>query len=183
MKVADENLGIKGEITARFYDQRTLFFWQNFINKIINKLSRKYMKFYQLGKLTKTDKHTNVLCNNGLNAICKLLTDDTTYTGHINKALLGTGTGAAEAATDTALETESYRNDIASGTDDSNIAYLTAYFTETECSGTYKEFGNCIDGEAGADTGRLWSHVKGLTWVKDTSTVIVVSCKYTLAST
>lgn len=177
-----ENLKIKGEITAKFYDQRTLFFWQNWINKIIKKLPKKWMKFYQLGTLKFVDEHKNVICNNGLNAICKLLTGDTTYTGEINKALLGTGTGAAAAATDTTLETESYRNDIASGTDDSNIAYLTAYFTETECSGTYTEFGNAIDGAAGADTGRLWSHIKGLNWVKDTSTVIVVSCKYTLAS-
>ncbi len=177
-----ENLKIKGEITAKFYDQRTLFFWQNWINKIIKKLPKKWMKFYQLGTLKFVDEHKNVICNNGLNAICKLLTGDTTYTGEINKALLGTGTGAAAAATDTTLETETYRNDMASGTDDSNIAYLTAYFTETECSGTYKEFGNAIDGAAGVDTGRLWSHVKGLTWVKDTSTVIVVSQKYTLAS-
>ena len=177
-----ENLGIKGEITARFYDQRTLLFWQNWINKIINKLPRKYMRFYKLGKLTKTDKHKNVLCNNGLNAICKLLTNDTTYSGYINKMLLGTGTTGSAAATDTTLETETYRNGTGSGTDDSNITYLTAYFTETECSGTYTEFGNMIDGEAGADTGRLWSHLKGLNWVKDTSTVIVVSCKYTLAS-
>ncbi len=178
----NEKLQIKGEITAKFYDQRTLFFWQKWINKIVDRLPRKYMRFYQLGKLKRVDEHKNVICNNGLNAICKLLTGDTTYTGEINKALLGTGTGAAAAATDTTLETETYRNDMASGTDDSNIAYLTAYFTETECSGTYTEFGNAIDGEAGADTGRLWSHLKGLNWVKDTSTVIVVSCKYTLAS-
>ena len=176
----NENLKIKGEITAKFYDQRTLFFWQKMFNKIVKKLN--LMKFYQLGELKAVDVHKNVICNNGLNAICKLLTADTTYTGEINKALLGTGTTGAAAATDTTLETETYRNDIASGTDDSNIAYLTAYFTETECSGTYTEFGNAIDGAAGADTGRLWSHLKGLNWVKDTSTVIVVSCKYTLAS-
>ena len=178
-----ENLKIKGEITARFYDQRTLFFWQKIINKIVDRLPRKYMKFYQLGKLTRTDEHKNILCNNGLNVICKLITNDTTYTGHINKALLGTGTTGVAAVTDVALETEAYRNDMASGTDDSNIAYLTAYFTETECSGTYTEFGNAIDGAAGVDTGRLWSHLKGLNWVKDTSTTIVVSCKYTLQST
>ena len=181
MKI-NENLGIRGDITARFYDQSTLLFWQNWINKIVRKLPRKWMKFYQLGTLKFVDKRTNVICNNGLNAIAKLLTNDTTYTGYINKALLGTGTGAAAAATDTKLETEVYRNDMASGTDDDNIAYLTAYFTETECSGTYTEFGNAIDGAVGADTGRLWSHLKGLNWVKDTSTTIVVSQKYTLAS-
>jgi len=132
--------------------------------------------------LTKTDKHKNVICNNGLNAITKLLTGDTTYSGEINKALLGTGTTGSAAATDTTLETETYRNDIASGTDDSNIAYLTAYFSETEVSGTFTEFGCVIDGAVGVDTGRLWSHLKGLNWVKSTSVVLVVSMKYTLQS-
>ena len=139
------------------------------------------MKYYILGALVKEDYHKNVICNDGFNALTKILTGDFTYTGEINKALLGTGSGTL-AATNTTLFTEAYRNDQASGTDSSNIAYLTAYFTETEVTGTFTEFGNCIDGTGTADTGQLWSHIDSLNWVKDNTTVLVVSQKYTFAS-
>jgi hypothetical protein len=180
-----ENIKLTGEITASFYDQRALFFWQRFLNKFILMLRSKYpalMRLYQLGTLKFVDEHKNVICNNGFNAFCKLLHGDTTYTGEINKMALGTGATGAAAATDTTLETEAYRNDTASGTDDDNVAYLTAYFTESEVDGTFTEFGNFIDGTGSADSGRLWSHLKGLNWVKDDLTVLVVSCKYTFAS-
>jgi len=180
----NENIKVLGEITARFYDQTTLLAWQNWLNKLILKIRNHWagvMKFYQLGQLIQTDAHKNVICNNGFNAIARRLANDTTYTGIINKMLLGTGVGSA-AATDTQLITEAYRNAIASGTASANIAYLTAYYTEAECNGTYKEFGNVIDGTASANTGQLFSHLAGLTWVKDATTVLVVDCKYTFAS-
>lgn len=192
------NAKVLGEITAEFYDQSTLLAIEKQINKIVDwfrlRLIDKMPKFikrafyknikkiYRFGKLTKIDEHKNVICNAGFNAITKLLTGDVTYTGEINKALLGTGATGSASASDTTLETEAYRNDIASATDDSNIAYLTAFFTEGEVSGTFTEFGNCIDGTASADTGQLWSHIKGLNWVKDTNTALVISCKYTFAS-
>ncbi len=139
-------------------------------------------KFFKDGKLIKKDFHKNVICVNGFNAIAKLLTGDDTYTGEINKMALGTGTTGSASASDTELETETYRNDTASATDDDNVAYITAYFTEGEVSGTFTEFGNFIDGEAGADTGRLWTHLKGLNWVKDNLTTLIISCKYTMVS-
>lgn len=179
-----ENATVKGEITAKFYDQTTLKKWQKWLNTIIvqfRDIHPKLMRFYQLGRLAMTDYRTNVICNAGFNTITKRLTGDNTYTCKINKALLGTGS-ATPAASDTQLATEAYRNDMTSGTDDSNIAYLTAYFTETECTGTYTEFGNCIDGTGTANTGKLWSHIGGLNWVKNSTTVLVVSCKYTFAS-
>lgn len=192
--ILKENIKVQGIITAKFYDQSTLKNWEKRFNNIVSwarveapffvrKLINKYLKnIYRLGVLKNVDVHKNVICVNGFNAITRLLTGDTTYTGEINKALLGTGTTGSAAASDTTLETETHRNDMASGTASSNIAKLTAFFTETECSGTYTEFGNCIDGEAGVDTGRLWSHLKGLNWVKDSLTVVVVSQQYTFAS-
>jgi hypothetical protein len=180
----NQNISITGEITADFYDQSTLSWWEEQSNKWLLKMRDKFpkiMRFYRLGKLIRKDKHKNVICNAGFNAITRLLTNDTTYTGYINKMALGTGAGTP-AASDSALYTESYRNDTASGTTDSNVAYLTAYFTETECSGTYTEFGNFIDGAAGSGTGQLWSHIAGLSWVKNSTTVLVVSCKYTFVS-
>ncbi len=191
------NARVLGEITAEFFDQSTLSVLEKKINTFldwlrhgaIDKMPRfvkrafyKYFKtLYRWGKKTGEDKHKNVICNAGFNALTRLLTGDATYTGEINKALLGDGVGSASAS-DTTLINEVYRNDIASATADANIAYLTAFFTEIEVSGTFKEFGNCIDGTGTADTGQLWSHIAGLNWVKDTNTALVISCKYTFAS-
>lgn len=180
----NQSIAVKGEITAKFYDQTTLMEWQVWINKLISKFRKifpKVMKFYQLGKLKKIDKYKNVICNAGFNTITKRMTGDVTYSVTVNKMLLGTGAGTP-AASDTQLFTESYRNDTASGTDDNNIAYLTAYYTETEVTGTFTEFGNVIDGTATANTGQLWSHIAGLNWNKTSSVVLVVSCKYTFQS-
>jgi hypothetical protein len=197
MKTLEQKTGVIGEIKAEFYDQAALSSTDKKINKVLELAKKKilpklhgkfraefykrYKKLYRLGNLVAVDEKKNVICNAGFNAITKLLTGDTTYTGEINKALLGDGSGSAS-ATDTELINEAYRNDMASGSDDENIAYLTAFFTEAECSGTFTEFGNCIDGTGTENTGQLWSHIAGLNWVKDTNTALVISCKYTFAS-
>lgn len=177
---------ILGEISAKFYDQSKLSKFDRMMNRLIEQHRAKMpslAKLYRLGELVGQDDHKNVICNAGFGAIAKILVGDSSYTGNgeINKAALGTGSTTPNAS-DTQLATESYRNDIASGSASSNVAYLTAFFTEAECAGTYTEFGNFIDGAAGANSGLLWSHIGGLNWVKDNNTVIVVSCKYTLAS-
>lgn len=183
---SNKKIKILGEITAKFYDQSSLSFFDRLINRIIVRVVKSpelLAKFYRLGNLKTVDQHKNVICNAGFSAITRILVGDDSYTGNgeINKAALGTGT-STPAASDTALDTEDYRNDIASGSASNNVAYLTAFFTEAECAGTYTEFGNFIDGQAGADTGLLWSHIGGLNWVKDNNTVIVVSQKYTFQS-
>jgi len=173
-----------GEITARFYDQSRLNWFERQSNTWLNRMRKRFpslMRFYRLGKLIKTDKRKNVICNAGFAKVTHALGDNNDHNIYINKMALGTGV-ATPAATDVKLVTESYRNNTASGSDVSNILYLTAYFTETECDGTYKEFGNFIGGGAGADSGSLWSHIGGLTWVKSNTVVLVVSCKYTFSS-
>ena len=95
--------------------------------------------------------------------------------------VLGTGIGSAT-TNDTQLITETYRNDTASGTHADNVAYLTAFFTQTEVVGTFKEFGNVIAGTGSANTGSLWSHLAGLNWVKDNVTTLTIDCKYTFNS-
>lgn len=175
---------VTGEITAKFYDQSSLKVWQRALNRFLllhRDRHPEVMKMYQLGELKQIDKHKNVICNNGFNAVCRRLTGDTTYTGTINKMLLGTGSDTP-VSTDTQLASEAYRNATASATASGNIAYLTAYYTENECNGTYTEFGNVIDGADGANTGQLWSYISGLSWVKTNLVVLVVSCKYTFVS-
>lgn len=173
-------------ITARFYKQENeiLLKWNLFIGRMIKQfptLKKHLLKLHFKGTLIRTDEKHNLICKAGFNALIKRLVGDTTYTGEINKMLLGTGVGVAS-VDDTQLITEVYRNDTASGVDSDNIVYLTAYFTESEVTGTFKEFGNVIDGGAGANTGKLWSHLTGLTWVKDGVTSISIDCKYTFES-
>jgi hypothetical protein len=78
-------------------------------------------------------------------------------------ALLGTSTTAVS-ENDHKLGNETYRNAIASKTKVGNVAYVTAFFTQTEVSGTFKEAGIVSDGNDweggdGKDTGVLVSHV------------------------
>lgn len=178
-----QKIKIIGEITVRAYDQSVLSpfqrAWNDFV--VANNLDRK--KHYILGALRWTETKNNIVCNAGLNAFIKRLVGDTTYACEINYMALGTGTPVTPAVGDTALDTEAYRNTTASSAESANIAYLTAYFTETEVTGTFYEFGNFIDGNAAADSGQLFSHISDIKWVKDAVTSLVVDCKYTFAST
>lgn len=76
----------------------------------------------------------------------------------LNKAAVGSGTNAP-ANSDTQLQTEVYRNDLASRSNVNNIAYATAYFNTTEVTGTFREAGIFSNGSAGANTGVLVSRV------------------------
>lgn len=185
-KKTKENPKVTGELTAiwRRQDNPVLRQWNNALEGLFNQgiINRRVMyKYSFLGKEIKREKVKNVICKMGFNAVCLRLANDTTYTGIINKALLGTGTTPAT-ANDTKLETETYRNDIASGTAGDNVAYITSYFTETEVTGTFTEYGNVIDGTASPDTGRIWSHKTGISWVKDGVTSLTVDSKYTFSS-
>lgn len=181
-----ENIKVKGEITAKFYKQKNplLRKWNVLVEKLIKlfpQWRKNLLKFYSLGELIKLEKRTNVICNAGFSRVCGVLTNDLTIANGINYMLLGTGSGTPS-ATDTKLFTEAYRNATGSGTYQDNIAYLTAYYTQTEVTGTFTEFGNVIDGGSGADTGYLWSHIAGLNWAKDNTTSLVVDCQYTFSS-
>jgi len=82
---------------------------------------------------------------------------------------------------DTTLGTETYRNAVASMTSASNIAYITGFFSQTECDGTYKEAGIFSDGAAGADTGILLSHVN-IDVVKSAVQKLTIDYTITLAN-
>jgi len=184
-------VSIKGEITAKFWKQNNplLRKWNNVVEVLIKNCPSKrdwlLKNFYSIGELVRTDKKTNIICNAGLARVTGGLADDLALT-NINKMLLGDATGAT-AVTRTTLYNEVYRNSTASATHADNIVYATAYFTQTEVVDTFQEFGNVIAGDAwgagaGKDTGYLWSHITGLTWVKDNVTTLTVDCKYTFAS-
>ena len=104
-------------------------------------------------------EYDNIIPTSGRTLIANNLTDATPNNPILlNKAALGTGTNTPANA-DTTLQTETYRNDLASRTNAANIAYATAFFNATETTGTYREAGIFADGAAGADTGILFSRV------------------------
>ncbi len=119
-------------------------------------------------KFTLKDIHTgveqifeyeNLIPTVGRTLIANNLTAATpTNAIRLNKAAVGTGTNAPANA-DTQLQTETYRNDLASRTNANNIAYVTAFFNATETTGTYREAGIFSNGTGTANSGVLFSRV------------------------
>ena len=97
----------------------------------------------------------------------------------ITHSALGTGTNAPANA-DTLLQAEVYRKNIASATSDNNIAYLTAFYSATEYTGTIKEAGMFINGGAGANTGTLFSRI-AIDTVKSAVETLTIDYTITLA--
>ena len=106
----------------------------------------------------------NVLTMDFFEMIMDNLTNSTpTNDVLLSHALLGDD-ATAVTENDHKLGNEVYRNPIASKTKVGNVAYVTAFFTQTEISGTFKEAGIVCDGSDweggdGKDTGILASHV------------------------
>lgn len=98
----------------------------------------------------------NITTTVGRAVLAQRLGGDTTYTGTVNYTALGSDNTAA-AVGDATLGTEVYRKALSSGTDLSNVTYLETFFTATETSGTYEEYGMFIDGTGSADTGQLFN--------------------------
>lgn len=177
---------IRGEITARFFRQTNplMIKWNRFV-EIVVKVLPQYRgwilkHFYSFGELVRVDKRTNVICNAGLARVTGGLANDLTL-ANINYMALGTG-APTPAVGDIKLATESYRNATASATHSGGICYATAYYTQTEVTGTFTEFGNFIEGSASADSGYIWSHIASISWVKDSVTTLTVDQKYVFTS-
>jgi len=98
----------------------------------------------------------NITTTVGRSVLAQRLGGDNTYTANVNYTALGSDNTAPNVA-DATLGTEVYRKALSSGTDANNIAYLETFYTATEDTGTYEEYGMFIDGGAGADTGQLFN--------------------------
>jgi len=110
------------------------------------------------GKKTVKYYH-NVICVAGRTMIANNLVDPTPDNDMlINYAALGTGVDTVS-ENDVKLKTETYRNAVASHTNSGHVAYVTAYFNQTEVVGTFKEAGLFADATGVADSGVLFSHV------------------------
>ncbi len=124
-------------------------------------------------------KH-NIIVTAGRNVLARRLAGNTTYTGAINYGLLGTQAGPTPTNASTQLGTEVFRKLAASLSYDTNIAYADFFYTAADTNGTYTEFGNVIDGAAGANTGQLFSYIATGGWTKTNVQSLFVSCQYTI---
>lgn len=124
--------------------------------------------------------YTNLIPTVGRTMIANNLTSGSpTNSMLINYAALGSST-TAPANGDTQLTTETYRNAIASKTNASNIAYATAFFSQTETSGTFREAGIFCNATGTANSGVLLSHVS-INVTKSTSQKLTIDWTLTIS--
>lgn len=111
------------------------------------------------GRVKRVYRHKNIIPTVGRALIANNLAissaDDDPF---LNYTALGTG-DTAPANGDTQLVTETFRKLTASGTNSNNIAYITAFYTAAEVTGTFKEAALFANGTASADSGILFSRV------------------------
>jgi hypothetical protein len=104
-------------------------------------------------------EYDNVVCTVGKAMLANNLsisaaTDDP----FLNYVAVGTN-AAAPVAANTQLGTENTRVLTASGTNASNVAYVTGFFGQTQAVATLREAGIFSNGTASANSGVLFSHV------------------------
>lgn len=83
---------------------------------------------------------------------------DTTENLLINYIALGSGTNTP-ATSDTQLQTEVYRNEVASISKSGRVVYITGFFNETEVTGTFREAGLFAGATATANSGNIASRI------------------------
>lgn len=132
------------------------------------------------GKLLWSDAKRNVVAYVGIEKFLKKLADEYADPLLISHAALGTGT-STPAATDTQLQTETFRNTSPITTAENNILYADAVFESTEVAGTFKEFGFFIDGTGSANSGNLWNRVS-VDWEKSLEDTLFVRCRFTVVN-
>ena len=132
------------------------------------------------GRTTKLFLATNIVPTVGRTNIANNLTSNSpTYTMLVNYCALGTGTNTPANA-DTTLQTETYRNAVASRTNASNVGYVTGFFNATETTGTYREAGIFQNGTGSANTGVLLSRV-AINITKSTSESLTLDWTLTIS--
>ena len=177
---------ILGNIKCKITNQSSLTLKQWAFNKDLKEKllkglidKKEFLAKFIFGDIRLVTEQHNLIATTGLTVIARVLANDTTYSGFPNIASLGTGT-TAPALSDTKLETETYRNEQFSASYTGTKALLTAFYDSGECSGTFKEFGNFIDGlVATADSGQLFSHL-ATNWTKNDIDTMTVSQEYTI---
>lgn len=132
------------------------------------------------GRVKRVYTYKNIIPTVGRTMIANNLTDSSPdNTMLVNYIALGSGTNTPVNG-DTTLQTETYRNAVASRTNANNVAYITGFFSATETSGTYREAGIFCNGTASANTGVLLSRV-AINITKSTSETLTVDWTITIS--
>jgi hypothetical protein len=111
--------------------------------------------------------------------MARIMADQSPAGCKITHTALGTGTNAP-AAGDTQLQTEVFRKVTASAMNASNVGYLSAYYTATEVTGTFREVGLFINGTGTANSGTLFSRV-AVNITKSSSETLTIDYQITLS--
>lgn len=98
----------------------------------------------------------NVTVTIGRSVLAQRLASVNTYSGNVSHTAIGTDNSAPTIG-DVKLGSESYRKALSSGTYLNNVAYLETFYSATEVSGSFEEYGKFIDGSAAADSGQLFN--------------------------
>ncbi|MFA5080308.1 MAG: hypothetical protein WC472_01645 [Candidatus Paceibacterota bacterium] len=132
------------------------------------------------GAVLKVNKAHNIITTVGRAEIAKSLTNGRVTAPIINYGALGTVASPSPSNSSTQLGNEVFRKVPASQSNDNNIAYIDFFFAAADCSGTFTEFGNFIDGTATANSGKLFSYIATGGWAKTTAQSLFVSCQYNI---
>lgn len=132
------------------------------------------------GRIKRVYNYENIVPTVGRTMIANNLTDATPdNTMLATHVALGSGTNSP-ANSDTQLQTETYRNAVASKTNASNVAYISGFFNATETSGTYREAAIFCNGTGSANTGILLSRV-AINVTKTTSETLTLDWTLTIS--
>lgn len=162
------------------------------MNEAINlQAENKNLKFKGVYTFTLRNKDTgeiegkyvyeNLVPATGLALIASLLgTTTIANAGKVTHCAVGTGTNVP-ASGDTTLQTETYRNAIASLNAVGAVVYATGFFSAPETSGTFREAGIFINGTGTVNSGTLLSRV-AINITKTTSQTLTLDWTLTLTT-
>lgn len=163
MKINEKNTGVKGIYTIKKATLTLPRHWE-LLERIekYRKAGIDFMSIVQeLNRICKIETHVfeNIIPTVGRTMIANNLVDPTPDNEMVVEYIaLGTGSTAVDNA-DTKLVTEVYRNSVASKTNSNNVAYVSGFFSASECNGTYYEAGVFSDATSTTDSGILVSRV------------------------
>lgn len=187
-----EGLFLKGEYTlrkctvdtrkaialVRDVEASAKFGWSEY-RRMLSELYRRHLSF-------EAAPIPNLVVNNGLEMLGRILSGDVTYTGVWNYCAFGDSNTAVNAA-DTQLGSEVYRKQVTSTTFSGNEGFASTFLNQSEDADTYEEIGHFIDGTGTTNSGRLFSRIEAADTVelpvtKSLTETLTVDYKVTFAN-
>ncbi len=137
-----------------------------------------YKLLLKSGAILGVKEAHNLVANNGKNVVARQLAGDTTYSMEIDYGALGNGAGVLTSSS-TQLDNELIRKQASSQAFDGAICYTDWFIASGDIANqTFTQFGSFQAATATPNSGRAFSLLSGLTWIKSGS--IFISAKYTV---